>query len=101
LVVNPIDTYGAPSSEFDTGVGIGYWLSLVVIVAGLVLSFLRFQQTGGVLPIGKGHAAGRAVSPPPAAPYTPPPGSAVPPAGGFSPPPAPPTMPMPTNEPPV
>jgi hypothetical protein len=34
----------------DTGRGFGFWISLVVILAGAVLSFLRFQQTGGQLP---------------------------------------------------
>ncbi|GAB2485992.1 hypothetical protein [Jatrophihabitans fulvus] len=36
--------------QVDTGRGIGYWLSLIVIVAGLVLSLMRFQATGGQLP---------------------------------------------------
>jgi hypothetical protein len=37
-------------SGVDTSRGFGYWLSLIVIIAGLVLSLMRFQQTGGVLP---------------------------------------------------
>jgi hypothetical protein len=36
----------------DTGRGIGFWISLIVILAGAVLSFMRFQQTGGQLPFG-------------------------------------------------
>ena len=36
----------------DTGHGFGYWASLVVVLAGLVLSLMRFQQTGGQLPGG-------------------------------------------------
>ena len=39
----------------DTGHGFGYWASLVVIIAGLVLSLMRFQQTGGQLPGGMGN----------------------------------------------
>lgn len=38
----------------DEGHGFGYWISLIVIAAGAVLSFLRFQQTGGQLPGGLG-----------------------------------------------
>jgi hypothetical protein len=41
-------------SGVNKGHGFGYWISLIVIVAGLVLSFMRFQQTGGKLPIGPG-----------------------------------------------
>jgi hypothetical protein len=36
----------------DTGHGFGYWASLVLIIAGLVLSLMRFQQSGGQLPGG-------------------------------------------------
>lgn len=38
----------------DTGHGFGYWASLVLIIAGLVMSLMRFQQTGGELPGGMG-----------------------------------------------
>jgi hypothetical protein len=57
-----------PGSSFElVGHGAGYWLSLIVIAAGAVLSFLRFQQTGGSLPgsmsgpgsSGRGGAGGR------------------------------------------
>jgi hypothetical protein len=34
----------------DTGHGFGYWASLIVIIAGLVMSLMRLQQTGGKLP---------------------------------------------------
>jgi hypothetical protein len=34
----------------DTGHGFGYWASLIVIIAGTVLSLMRLQQTGGRLP---------------------------------------------------
>jgi hypothetical protein len=36
----------------DRGHGFGYWASLIVILAGLVLSLMRFQATGGQLPGG-------------------------------------------------
>ena len=42
------DPYGV--GGLDKGHSFGYWASLVVIVAGLVLSLMRFQQTGGQLP---------------------------------------------------
>ncbi len=32
--------------------GFGFWASLIVIIVGLVLSLMRFQQTGGQLPGG-------------------------------------------------
>lgn len=34
----------------DKGHGFGYWISLILIIAGLVLSLMRLQQTGGQLP---------------------------------------------------
>ncbi len=34
----------------DKGHAGGYWLSLIVIIAGFVLSLMRFQATGGKLP---------------------------------------------------
>jgi hypothetical protein len=37
-------------SGVDRGHGVGYWLSLVVIIAGLVLSLMRAQQTNTALP---------------------------------------------------
>lgn len=40
----------------NTGHGFGYWISLVVIIAGLAMSYLRFTQTGGKLPpLGSGQ----------------------------------------------
>lgn len=54
LVVFP---HSVPSgSGIDTGRGVGYWLSLIVIVAGLVLSVIRLRATGGKLPWDKGGA---------------------------------------------
>jgi len=39
-----------PGIDVDEGRGIGYWLSLIVILGGLALSVVRLQQTGGKLP---------------------------------------------------
>ena len=36
--------------SYSVGHGFGFWLSLIVILAGAVLSFMRLQQTGGTLP---------------------------------------------------
>lgn len=49
LVVVPIATSFA-GIDIDKGHGIGYWLSLLVIVVGLALSVSRLQATGGSLP---------------------------------------------------
>ncbi len=94
LVPNP-GGYGGPG--IDKGHGIGYWLSLIVIIAGLVLTLMRFQQGGGKLPgplanmpnIGARGPGGQQPTPPPmsAPPVTPPPGS--PPPGSPPPPSAP------------
>lgn len=58
----------------DEGHGFGYWISLIVIIAGAVLSFLRFQRTGGQLPIGANRPGGTGRAP----------------GGGYGPPPGPP-----------
>jgi hypothetical protein len=34
----------------NKGHGFGYWISLILIIGGLVLSLMRLQQTGGQLP---------------------------------------------------
>jgi hypothetical protein len=52
FLVIPIDTHGL--NGVDTGHGFGYWISLIVIIAGLVLSILRLKATGGKLPWEKG-----------------------------------------------
>jgi hypothetical protein len=36
--------------SLDKGHGFSYWLSLLVLLAATVVSFMRFQQTGGKLP---------------------------------------------------
>ncbi len=45
LFINPTDV---PDSYF--GHGFGYWASFILIIIATVLSLMRFQQTGGVLP---------------------------------------------------
>jgi hypothetical protein len=52
IFVIPGDTGGADAFgvHIDKGHGVGFWISLIVIIAGLVLSLMRFQQTGGTLP---------------------------------------------------
>jgi len=41
---------GYDGPGLDKGHGFGYWASLVIILAGLVLSLMRAQQTGTKLP---------------------------------------------------
>lgn len=41
---------GFSGSGLNKGHGFGYWVSLIVIVAGLVLSLMRAQQTNTALP---------------------------------------------------
>ena len=75
---------GTVPSSVDKGHSFGFWISLIVIIAGLVLSLMRFQQTGGELPgalakvpnIGGQHPGGPAGPPPQGPPpgYGPPPG---------------------------
>jgi hypothetical protein len=52
LIVPAGDTSGVSAFgiKVDKGHGFGYWLSLLSILGGTVLSFMRFQQTGGKLP---------------------------------------------------
>jgi hypothetical protein len=52
LVVVPGNTGGAGAFgvKIDKGHSFGYWLSLLVLLAGTGLAFVRFQQTGGKLP---------------------------------------------------
>ena len=46
--ITPGVATGIPGVDF--GRGVGFYLSLIVIVAGLVLSALRLKATGGKLP---------------------------------------------------
>ena len=55
IFVIPGASYGGidvPDSAVDSGHSFGFWVGLILILAGAVLSFMRFQQTGGQLPIG-------------------------------------------------
>lgn len=98
LVWVPIDTGGIDG--IDKGHGIGYWLSAIAVIAGLVLSFLRLKATGGSLPWENrpaGPGAPGAYPPPVQGGYAPPAqGGYAPPAppaqGGYAPPPAPPVQ---------
>ena len=49
---------GGSLTGLNKGHGFAYWVSLIVIVAGLVLSFLRLKATGGSLPWEKKSTAG-------------------------------------------
>jgi hypothetical protein len=94
-------SFGGCKIEAHVGHGAGYWITLIVVIAGLVLSLMRFQQSGGQLPgalakmpnIG-GH--GPAHQPPPPGYGTPPP-----PAPGYGNPPPPPPPPPPGYGPPA
>ena len=86
LVIYPGSGTGA------VGHGFGYWASLILIIAGLVLSVLRLKATGGKLPWEKGSATpgGSGGGPGAAGPgYAGPPSAGPPPAGppsGYGPP---------------
>jgi hypothetical protein len=98
LFVFPGGNYSGPG--VDEGHGFGYWASLIVIIAGLVLSLMRLQQTGGKLPgalanmpnigaRGPQGGIGSHANQPPMPGYGPPPGQAAPPPGQYGPPPGP------------
>jgi hypothetical protein len=52
IFVTPGDSSSFGSSDVDVSLnhGFGFWISLIAILAGLVLSLMRLQQTGGKLP---------------------------------------------------
>jgi hypothetical protein len=54
LVVVPAADSAGSGISINKGHGFGYWISLIVIIAGLVLSILRLKATGGKLPWEKG-----------------------------------------------
>jgi hypothetical protein len=68
-----------PDADVNKGHSFGFWLGLILILAGTVVSFMRFQQTGGQLPIGGRTAGGPSGPPPSGGGYGPPPGSPPPP----------------------
>ena len=104
FVVPDLNGGGPGYDQFvDEGHGFGYWATLIVVIVGLVLAFLRFQQTGGNLsdPLGKKggqsgvtYGAGGGYGAPPAGGYQPQPGyqppAGPPPGGTYAPPQAPP-----------
>ena len=76
------------------GPSFGYWVTFILIIAALVLSFLRFQQTGGSFNNLGGQLRGGGSGSAPAAPYgqpgygqqqgyQPPPQQGPPPQGGY------------------
>lgn len=90
----------------STGRGFGYWISLIVILAGTVLCLMRLQQTGGQLPGrlanmpnigrhgpqggisgGQPQQYGTQAPPPPGYGAPPASGPGAPPASGYGPPP--------------
>ena len=48
LFTNPYPDANIPG--YDTGHGFGYWASLILVIAGTVISLMRVQQTGTQLP---------------------------------------------------
>lgn len=78
----------------DSGHSFGFWISLIVILAGTVLSLMRLQATGGQLPgalrnapnIG-GYGPQDRIGGPHAGPGAPPPAAGSPPPAGGNPPP--------------
>lgn len=52
IFVTPGDSGTIYARNFDVSLnhGFGFWISLIVIIAGLVLSLMRLQATGGELP---------------------------------------------------
>ena len=94
----PIDTGGL--DNVNKGHGFAYWISLILIIAGTVLSVLRLKATGGKLPWEQGFSMNQGGHnappvqggfPPPNQGYSPPPaqGYAPPPQQGYAPPPPP------------
>ncbi|MGI8679852.1 MAG: hypothetical protein ACR2LX_14465 [Jatrophihabitans sp.] len=56
IFVTPGDSGGVLGRNVDLSLnhGFGFWVSLIVILVGLVLSLMRLQATGGQLPGGLG-----------------------------------------------
>jgi hypothetical protein len=88
LFIYPGSGYSGPGG---VGHGFSYWISLVLIIGGTVLSVLRLKETGGKLPWEKG-AGGPAAGGP---------GFGAHGYGGQMPPQGPPMPPMPPQGPPM
>jgi hypothetical protein len=99
IFVTPGASESFTGCSVSVGHGAGFWISFILILAGLVMSLMRLQQTGGTLPgplanipnIGaKGPQGGIGAQQnppqPPAPPQAPPP---PPPPPGYGPPPGP------------
>jgi hypothetical protein len=61
-------TIGSCKLEGSVGHGVGYWVTFIAVIAGLVLTVLAYRQGGGQLPglgskSGHGHAATTAGGP--------------------------------------
>jgi hypothetical protein len=45
-----VDGVTVDSGKADTGHDFGFWVSLIIVLAGLVLSLMRAQQTNTAMP---------------------------------------------------
>jgi hypothetical protein len=50
IIAGFVDSRDTAGTGINSSRGAGYYLSLIVILAGVVLSFLRLRETGGMLP---------------------------------------------------
>jgi hypothetical protein len=50
IIAGFVDSRDISGTGIDSSRGAGYFLSLIVILAGAVLSYLRLRETGGTLP---------------------------------------------------
>jgi hypothetical protein len=98
-VVNPVTSgpFASCRVSGDVGHGFGYWITLILCIVGLVLTLMRFQQTGGQLPGALGNmpnigghgpqgGMGGGARPGPGPGPNPPPPGANPPPPGYGPP---------------
>jgi hypothetical protein len=107
LFVSPVDLppdqqTGLPGCSVSIGVehGFGYWACLILTAAAAVAAYLRFTQTGGVLP-GRGPRQPGYAAPGYGPPQTPPPGYGPPPGYQQPPQPPPPQQQAPQPQPPA
>jgi hypothetical protein len=50
IIAGFVDSRDISGTGIDSSRGAGYFLSLIVILAGAVLSYVRLRETGGTLP---------------------------------------------------
>jgi hypothetical protein len=55
IIAGFVDSRDVSGTGIDSSRGAGYYLSLIVILAGAVLAYLRLRETGGTLPWDKGR----------------------------------------------